>query len=177
MRRKPRRILPDNERKITDRENSRQRTLNRAVKLLAAKPRSVAELRERLLEKSWTDEAIVEDVIARLSGYGYLDDERFAKDLALAKLRQKPQGRRRLKHTLETKKLDGRCVESALESAYQSTPESELIKSAIERKLRRSRPPQTREEAKRLFDYLVRLGFDYELIRSELRRLGTGKFE
>lgn len=177
MRRKSPRILPDNERKITDRENSRRRTINRAVKLLAAKPRSVAELRERLLEKSWTDKAIVEDVISRLSGYGYLDDERFAKDLALAKLRQKPQGRRRLKHTLETKKLDDRFVESALESAFQSTPESELIKSAIERKMRHNRAPQTREEVKKLFDYLVRLGFDYELIRSELRRLGTDRFE
>lgn len=177
MRRKSPRILPDNERKITDRENSRRRTINRAVKLLAAKPRSVAELRERLLEKSWTDKAIVEDVISRLSGYGYLDDERFAKDLALAKLRQKPQGRRRLKHTLETKKLDDRCVESALESAFQSTPESELIKSAIERKMRHNRAPQSREEVKKLFDYLVRLGFDYELIRSELRRLGTDRFE
>src|SRR3712207_2383534 len=35
-----------------DAEKARERTLQRAVKLLAAKPRSVEELRERLLERS-----------------------------------------------------------------------------------------------------------------------------
>ena len=40
--------------------------MNRAVKLLAAKPRCVGELRERLLEKMWTDEQIVDGVIAAI---------------------------------------------------------------------------------------------------------------
>ena len=82
------------ERIVHDAEKSRERTMNRAVKLLAAKPRSVGELRERLLEKMWTDEKIVEGVIAKLLDYDYLDDERFASDLALSKLRQRPQGKR-----------------------------------------------------------------------------------
>src|SRR5438270_10867551 len=42
-------------RRPLDPEKARTRTLQRAVKLLAAKPRSVEELRERLLEKEWTD--------------------------------------------------------------------------------------------------------------------------
>jgi SOS response regulatory protein OraA/RecX len=75
------------ERIVKDVEKATERTMNRAVKLLAAKPRSVGELRERLLEKTWTNDAIVETVIAKLLEYGYLDDERFAADLALSKLR------------------------------------------------------------------------------------------
>ncbi|HEY1402679.1 MAG TPA: hypothetical protein VGB05_00990, partial [Pyrinomonadaceae bacterium] len=47
-----------------DPERSRTRTLQRAVKLLAAKPRSVAELRERLLEKEWTTEEAADYAIA-----------------------------------------------------------------------------------------------------------------
>src|SRR5947209_18381672 len=61
-----------------DPEKARARTLQRAVKLLAAKPRSVAELRERLLEKEWTDEESADYALAKLKEYGYLDDERFA---------------------------------------------------------------------------------------------------
>src|SRR6187551_2525550 len=93
------------ERFVKDAERSRERTMNRAVKLLAAKPRSVKELRGRLLEKLWTDETIVEKVLDKLKEYGYLDDRKFAGDLALSKLRQKPQGKRRLKQSLSQKQL------------------------------------------------------------------------
>ncbi|HEX9918366.1 MAG TPA: hypothetical protein VGA87_04315, partial [Pyrinomonadaceae bacterium] len=68
-----------------DPERSRTRTLQRAVKLLAAKPRSVAELRERLLEKEWTTEEAADYAVARLSEYGYLDDEQFALGYASAR--------------------------------------------------------------------------------------------
>ena len=52
------------DRVINNVEKARERTLNRAVRLLAAKPRSVGELRERLLEKNWTNQTIVNAVIA-----------------------------------------------------------------------------------------------------------------
>lgn len=104
-----RKQLPsDDERVVRDRERSRERTMNRAVKLLAAKPRSVSELRDRLLEKLWTDAEIVDSVIAKLAEYRYLDDEQYARDLALSKLRQRPQGRRRLQHSLSQKNSTGR---------------------------------------------------------------------
>lgn len=157
------------ERKITDREEAFRRTLQRGVKLLAAKPRSVGELRERLLEKSWTDAEIVEEAIRRLSAYGFLNDNQFANDFAKARLREKPQGRRRLKNLLESKKLSRSNIESALETAYRATPEEELIRLAIQRKISRNGPPQSRDEFKKLFDYLARLGFDFDLIRAALR--------
>ena len=75
-------LKADKDRIIADVEKARERTMNRAVKLLAAKPRSVGELRERLLEKNWTNEAIVDRVIAKLEEYKYLDDQQFAADLA-----------------------------------------------------------------------------------------------
>ena len=67
--------IEESDRLVKNIERSRERTMNRAVKLLAAKPRSVRELRERLLEKLWTDEAIVDAVIEKLKEYKYLDDE------------------------------------------------------------------------------------------------------
>ena len=142
--------------------------MNRAVKLLAAKPRSVGELRERLLEKMWTDEKIVEGVIAKLLDYGYLDDERFASDLALSKLRQRPQGKRSLQQKLSRKKLDREVLDKAIESAFEKIPESDLIDTAIEKRLRLKGRPETREDTKRFLDHLLRLGFDYDLIREKM---------
>src|SRR5438552_14289831 len=86
-------------------EQMRRRTFQRAVKLLAAKPRSIAELRERLLEWRQTNEETVEIVIARLREYGYLDDERFAVGYASSRVRQRPIGRERLKRDLMFKKV------------------------------------------------------------------------
>jgi len=66
-------------------EEMRKRTFERAVKLLAAKPRSVSELRERLLQGRGTSQSTVDEVVERLREYGYLDDEKFALSYALRK--------------------------------------------------------------------------------------------
>lgn len=145
--------------------------MNRAVKLLAAKPRSVTELRERLLEKLWTNEQIVDAVIEKLKEYKYLDDEQFARDLALSKLRQKPQGKRKLQQTMAQKKLDKSVVDDAITEAFEKMPEADLINSAIEKRLRLKGEPKTREETKKFYDHLLRQGFSYDLIREKLSSL------
>jgi len=161
----------ESERVIKDVEKSRERTMNRAVKLLAAKPRSIRELRERLLEKSWTNAEIVDGVLEKLKGYGYLDDDQFARDVALSNLRQKPQGRRRLQQTMSRKKLDRETVDSAIEAAFEKVPEDELIDVAIEKYLRLKGRPENRDQLKKFYDHLLRRGFDYSLVREKMSDL------
>jgi regulatory protein len=156
------------ERVINDVEKARERTMNRAVKLLAAKPRSIGELRERLLEKAWTNDEIVNRVIAKLEEYGYLDDQKYAGDLALSKLRQKPQGKRRLQQSMSQKKLDRETLEGAIQSAFEKMPETELIDRAIEKRLRLKGKPETRDDTKKFYDYLLRQGFGFDLIRDKM---------
>lgn len=165
----------DTPRVIKDPLRSRERTMNRAVKLLAAKPRSVRELRERLLEKMWTDEQIVDSVIEKLKEYKYLDDRQYASDLAVSRLRRKPQGKRRLKQTLSQKKLDSEIVEEALVSAFEKLPEAELIDRAIEKRLRLKSEPETPEDLKKFYDHLLRQGFAYDLIREKMRQVAASR--
>ena len=155
--------------RVVDEEKARPRTLQRAVKLLAAKPRSVEELRERLLEKQWADEAAVEYALSKLKEYGYLDDERFAFGFASYRVRQKPVGRQRLARDLQTKKVSKETADAALELVYQETPEEELIARAIEKRIRLRGRPATRQETKSLYDHLLRLGFSYDLIIRKVR--------
>src|SRR2546430_12267878 len=144
-----------------DPEKARERTLQRAVKLLAAKPRSVEELRERLLEKERADEASVTYALSKLKEYGYLDDERFAFGFASYRVKQKPLGRQRLARDLKTKKVSKETADPALELVYQETPEEELITRAIEKRGRlRGRPP-TRRGKKRPYDHPLRPGVPY----------------
>ncbi len=158
-------------------ERARQRTFDRAVNLLAFKQRSIVELRTRLLEKDWTNKEIVEEVIEKLSGYGYLNDAQFAKSFAASQIRQKPIGKRVLKQKLAMKKLDKETVETALETAFEETPESEIIERAIEKRLRIKGKPETREDAKKFYDYLLRQGFSYDLVSSKMRDLAKRDFE
>jgi len=160
-----------------DEEKARSRTLQRAVKLLAAKPRSVQELRERLLEKQWTDETAVDYALDKLKEYGYLDDERFAFGFASYRVRQKPVGRQRLARDLQTKKVSKETADAALELVYQETPEEELIARAIEKRIRLRGRPTTRQETKSLYDHLQRLGFSYDLIIRKVREASDAAAE
>ena len=160
---------PERPARPLDPEKARERTFQRAVKLLAAKPRSVEELRERLLEKQWTDEATVEAVLAKLVEYGYLNDERFAFGFASYRVRQKPVGRQRLARDLQMKKVSKETADEALNLVFEETPEEELIDRAIEKRIRLRGRPETRAETKSLFDHLLRQGFSYELVISKVR--------
>lgn len=150
-------------------EERRARTFQRAAKLLAAKPRSELELRERLLEGRYGSKSVVDEVIARLREYGYLDDQQFALSFASHKVKQKPTGRRRLERDLMIKKVDRAVAGEALDKVYAETPEEELIDRAIEKRNRLRGRPQNRDEAKSLFDHLLRQGFGFDLVSDKVR--------
>lgn len=149
----------------------RQRTFDRAVKLLAAKSRSVAELRDRLMRGRGANKATVDEVISRLSEYGYLDDEKFAISYGSLKVKQRPIGRRRLAQDLKMKKIAGSVADEALELVYAETSEEDLIDRAIEKRLRIRGRPKKRIEAKSLFDHLLRLGFEFDLVSERVKVL------
>jgi len=171
------RKIGETDRVVKDPVRSRERTMNRAVKLLAAKPRSVGELRERLLEKLWTDEAIVNAVIEKLKEYNYLNDEQYARDLAVSKLRQKPQGKRRLQQAMSQKNLDSETVITAINEAFEKLPEDELIDLAITKRLRLRGKPATREDTKKFYDHLLRQGFGFDLIREKMTAVANREYE
>jgi len=162
---------------IKDAETARRKTFDRAVNLLTYKPRSENELRLRLLEKDWTNAEIVEAVLTKLKEYNYLNDEQFAKEYAAARLRQKPIGKRVLKQKLVLKKLDKETVDAALEKAFKETPEEEIIERAIEKRLRLKGKPETREDSKKLYDYLLRQGFSYDLVSSKMREIAARDYD
>jgi regulatory protein len=152
-----------------DPDKARERTFQRAVKLLAAKPRSVEELRERLLEKQWTNESVVDAVLVRLGEYGYLNDEQYAFGYASFQVRQKPVGRQRLQRALALKKVDRETADEAIKRVFEETPEEQLIEQAIERRIRLRGRPETRAQTKSLFDHLLRQGFSYDLVVRKVR--------
>jgi regulatory protein len=152
-------------------DDSYQRTMARAVRLLAAKARSRAELRERLLEKS--EEATVDRTILRLEQLGYLNDERFAASFASTRIASRPIGGARLRRDLHHRQVPSEVAEQAIKAAYDETSEDTLIDRAIAKRLRTRGKPQTRAETHKLFAHLVRQGFGFDLVMKKLRALAS----
>ena len=113
----------------------------------------------------------VEEVIARLHEYGYLDDAKFAQSYASLRVQQRPIGRRRLQRDLWLKKVDKQTAEVALDEAFSATPEEDLIDRAIAKRIRLRGRPKSREEAKKLFDHLIRQGFAFELVSDKVHAI------
>jgi regulatory protein len=160
-----------------DPAKARERVFQRAGKLLAARQRSVEELRERLLEGRGATQTIVTEVIERLREYGYLDDARYAHGYAQLRIQQRPIGRQRLERDLRMKQIDKTTVDAALDSVFAEKPEAELIDRAIEKRIRLRGRPQTRADAKKLFDHLLRQGFAFELVSEKVRVISKGDLD
>lgn len=120
---------------------------------------------------------MVEVVIERLREYGYLDDARFAQSYASLRVQQRPIGRQRLQRDLWQKKIDKQTVDAALDQVFEQTPEEDLIDRAIAKRVRLRGRPKTREEAKKLFDHLLRQGFAFELVSEKVRALSQNRID
>ena len=138
--------------------------------MLAARPRTEMQLRERLIQKPWANRTLIDECIRRLKEMGYVDDARFAESYASHRLSVKPVGRARLARELALKKLDRNTIERALDQAFDGG-EDDLIERAIQKRIRTHGRPDDRGDTKRMFDHLARLGFEFDLIIRKLDAL------
>ena len=139
-----------------------------ALNMLAARSCSEGQLRDRLNAKGWADAGLVEDCIKRLKELGYVNDDLFAHSYANYRVGLKPLGRARLARELAFKKVPRNTIDGALDLVFGEVTEETLIDRAIARRIRTHGQPADRGAAKRMFDHLARLGFEYDLI---VRRL------
>jgi SOS response regulatory protein OraA/RecX len=70
--------------------------------------------------------------------------------------------------------LPNEITEQTLDQIYEGDAEEELIDRALAKRLRLKGAPATPEAAKKLFDYLMRRGFGYDLVRRKVREAGKG---
>ena len=152
-------------------EKIRDKTMAAALKMLALRARSESQLRERLLAKPWADREAVEDCISRLKELGYVNDSQFAQSYANSRLSMRAVGRGRLARELASKRVTRKTIDEALDLVFDEVGEESLIDRAIQKRIRTHGRPTDRASAKRMFDHLVRLGFEYGLIIRKLRAL------
>ena len=140
--------------------------LDKAVRFLAARPRSTAEIRRRLAQKD-IEEPVVEEVIDRLTTLNYVDDLEFARFWVRNREDFNPRGLMALRYELRQKGLADDIIEEALaeidptDSAYR----------AARKKLRSLRGKEPEEQRQKLGAFLNRRGFSYEVARTVVDRI------
>lgn len=139
----------------------------RALRLLAVRPRSRRELQTRLLRAGF-ETSEVDGELERLAAVGLVDDEEFARAVAVHQLGARHAGRRAVVSSLAAKGVDRGTIERTLEELGGSDAEraDELARS---RAGRLSGLPPEKAYA-RLVSFLVRRGHDPETARAAARR-------
>jgi regulatory protein len=136
-----------------------------ALNFISYRPRSEAEVRERLSRRGLAD--VAEQVTARLRAGKLLNDATFARLWTDDRSTFKPRGGRLLRQELMRKGVPADVVASALKNIDDGV--NALV--AGRKKARILAKCNRAEFGKRLSDYLARRGFEYETIRQTVDQL------
>ncbi len=136
-------------------------------RLFKFRPRSEAELREKLRDKAFEHE-IIDQTIAYFLKLGLIDDQIFAKGWIQSRL-NKPYGTRRIKQELKQKGISDEIIATELEKAKTHYDELEAITKISNKRLRIYKNLDKIKTRRRLQDYLLRRGFSPENIQKALK--------
>lgn len=155
-------------------KNSSKEEIKRAkdytFKLLSYRPRSIKEIRNRLKKRDYSSR-IISEVVKSLKRLKFLNDREFARMWVESRIKTKPMGRYRLEQELIQKGIDRDLIEKTL-GDYREEEEIELAKELTQRKLTRSYQNLDKITTKRrLYGFLQRRGFPYDIIQEVMKEL------
>ena len=139
----------------------------RALGLLAVRPRSRRELERRLLAAGFEPDEVL-DVLTRLERVGLVDDEAFARQYAEQRFGSRKEGSRAVAQGLRAAGI----APSLAEAVSQEAPEGEEERAADLARSRASRLAGVAPEKAfaRLSSLLMRRGYGPEIARSAARK-------
>jgi regulatory protein len=150
-------------------QDERQKAYDRALRFLGFRPRSQAEVRRNLLAAGLEAE-LVEATLAHLAEQGYLNDAEFARFWVENRQQFRPKGSQALRGELRQRGVAAETIEAAL---VDLDPEAGAYEAGHPRAARLAALAQTDPAAfsRKLTDFLLRRGFEYEVVRETVARL------
>ena len=142
------------------------RAKERAFHYLSLRPRSVAELRRYLHQKSF-DKQVIERTVDRLHELDMLNDLEFARYWVEQRETFKPRGRVALGYELRQKGVDRSLIDVVL----SDVDEDDAARRAAAKRARRWRHHDRDTFSRKLSQYLQRRGFHYGTIKPVVQEL------
>jgi len=150
-----------NERRLAElkQESTDDKMYGLALRYGAIRQRSEWEIRN-YLERKKVSPALADVILNKLSKFGYIDDEKFARMWVENRRLLRPTSWRKLQQELRAKHVSNEAMEQAL--ATDDIDEQQALRELIAKK--RARYPDNLK----LMQYLARQGFGYEDIKTAL---------
>jgi regulatory protein len=143
-----------------------------AVRLLAIRPRSTAELRARLRQRCVAEEHIRE-VLGDLAASGYLDDLAFSRGWVTSRIASRPCGFGRLRRELREKGIAPETIEQAIREVFgeEDLPavEERSARALLARRAAAFQRVPPEKRLRRVAGFLQRRGFAPGTIARVLR--------
>jgi regulatory protein len=133
-----------------------------ALRYRSYRPRSAKEIEEYLQKKGYDDRQR-QIAIEYLTQNRLLNDAEFARMFCRDKLLLKPIGRQSMKQLLYRKGIDRTIVETVLSESYSRESEQALALAEGERKYKRIASLPALAQKKRIYEHLLRRGYDSTL--------------
>lgn len=144
------------------------RAKKRALHLLERMDRTEQQLREKLMASDYPEE-VVEEAIAYVKSFHYIDDQRYAENFT--RYSKERFSKRQIKQKLMTKGVAKDTIEVAIEEEYDAD-ETEHIRKLLEKK-HFDGNSKDEGEFRRIYNYLLRRGFRSSDILKEMKCVGT----
>jgi len=151
---------------VLTRSDRYQRCLNAAIRFLGYRPRSEAEVRQRLQRHGFDSDSI-NKALARLKEQGLVDDTAFARFWKENRETFSPRSRWLTGQELKQKGLDS----SVIEQVVGEVNDSDSAYRAALSKARRLSSSDYQYFRRRLGEYLRRRGFNYQVINDIVERI------
>lgn len=140
--------------------------LNTALRILARRDHSCAEIKQKLSARGFQD-AHIKAVVAECLRLSYLDDHRFALG-CLNRLRHKGYGSRRIHQALRAKGISEGLIEETFEKHYPLREQLEDCRKVLENKVRKTAVPKQQQ----IYRFLLQRGFAASHVADAIREHG-----
>lgn len=138
-----------------------------ALRLLGYRGRSERELRDRLTAKGFSDETVAQTVTALLQT-GLINDTILAEHAKRQALQDKLLSYEGTRRFLSRKGIPKEVIEATV--AYDEDSEYENARRLLEKRLRFQKNGIRPQDRKRLWNFLVRRGFSFEVIKKAMKQ-------
>jgi len=142
----------------------------RALRRLARRDHSVADLRRALVDRGHPEEE-VEATLERLRRERYLDDRGFAERFARSRLAHAAIGRSRIRQGLRQRGVEREDSEAGIAAALTEVDEGKVLERLARRYWRHHVRVEPERRLPRLWAFLLRRGFAPGLVRERLSAL------
>lgn len=139
------------------------------IRLLRMTKRSEANIKTKLREKGYSQE-VIDRIIESLKQKKYLNDIELAKHSVYWSTHGNVFGKRRIRLDLRRKGIADTAISIAFEQCGERDEKALAIELARQRQGRLKTLDQLKRK-KRLYDFLVRRGFDYQICRDVMDEL------